>query len=231
MTKQSSRRIAALGMLVGILVNVPVHADCGDKPKPQVDWTKCTKMRLVLRNNDLSGAVLQRTNLSSTDLAGAKLQGAVLVEAILDRARLREADLTGSDLTKAQGSRVNFQKANLAGVALKKSELLRADFSGANLENADLSKAELGRAVFAEANLKGADLSYSNVARANFSEAQLKNVDLTRAYTYLTRIEGVDLSKTIGLTQEQLELACGDLHTQLPNGLEKPTSWPCAKDD
>ncbi len=231
MTKQSSRRIAALGMLVGILVNVPVLADCGDKPKPQVDWTKCTKMRLVLRNNDLSGAVLQRTNLSSTDLAGAKLQGAVLVEAILDRARLREADLTGSDLTKAQGSRVNFQKANLAGVTLKKSELLRADFSNANLENADLSKAELGRAIFAEANLNGADLSYSNVARANFSEAQLENVDLTRAYTYLTRIEGVDLSKTIGLTQEQLELACGDSHTQLPHELEKPTSWPCAKDD
>ncbi len=231
MTKQSSRRIAALGMLVGILVNVPAHADCGDKPRPQVDWTKCTKMRLVLRNNDLSGAVLQRTNLSSTDLAGAKLQGAVLVEAIIDRARLREADLTGSDLTKAQGSRVNFQKANLAGVTLKKSELLRADFSNANLENADLSKAELGRAVFAEANLNGADLSYSNVARANFSEAQLENVNLTRAYTYLTRIEGVDLSKTIGLTQEQLELACGDLHTRLPNGLEKPTSWPCAKDD
>jgi uncharacterized protein YjbI with pentapeptide repeats len=231
MTKQSSRRIAALGMLVGILVNVPVHADCGDKPKPQVDWTQCTKMRLVLRNNDLSGAVLQRTNLSSTDLAGAKLQGAVLVEAIIDRARLREADLTGADLTKAQGSRVNFQKANLAGATLKKSELLRADFSGANLENADLSKAELGRAVFVEANLNGADLSYSNIARANFSEAQLENVDLTRTYTYLTRMEGVDLSKTIGLTQEQLELACGDSHTQLPNGLEKPTSWPCAKDD
>ncbi len=231
MTIQSSRWLAALSMLLGILVSVPVHAGCGDKPKPKVDWTKCTKMRLVLRNNDLSGAVLQRTNLGGTDLAGAKLQGAVLVEAIIHRVRFREADLTGSDLTKAQGSRVNFQKANLAGVTLQKSELPRADFSKANLENADLSKAELGRAVFAEADLNGADLSYSNVARANFSEAQLENVDLTRAYTYLTRIEGVDLSKTIGLTQEQLELACGDSHTELPNGLERPTSWPCAKDD
>jgi len=218
-------------MLLGVCISAPAYASCSDKPKPNVDWTKCTKMQLVLRNNDLSGAVLQRTNLSSTDLAGAKLQGAVLVETIIDRARLAEADLTGSDMTKAQGSRANFQKANLAGVTLAKSELLRADFSEANLENADLSKAELGRALFVEANLNGADFSYSNIARAKFSEAQIENVNLTRAYTYLTRIEGVDLSKTIGLTQEQLELACGDSETQLPDELERPTSWPCASDD
>jgi uncharacterized protein YjbI with pentapeptide repeats len=99
------------------------------------------------------------------------------------------------------------------------------------LENADLSKAELGRALFVEANLNGADFSYSNIARAKFSEAQIENVNLTRAYTYLTRIEGVDLSKTIGLTQTQLELACGDSETQLPNELDQPTSWPCANDD
>ncbi len=64
-----------------------------------------------------------------------------------------------------------------------------------------------------------------------FQQAQLEIVDLTRDHTYLARIEGVDLSKTIGLTQEQLDLACGDSHTQLPNRLEKPTSWLCAKDD
>lgn len=231
MANQSSRRLAALSMLLGMLVSVPGYADCTDDPKPQVDWAKCTKMRLVLRNNDLSGAVLHRANLSSTDLLGAKLQGAVLTKAIIDRARLQEVDLTGSDLTKVQGTRANFQNADLSGVTLKKAELFRADFSGTNLENTDLSKSELGRAIFADANLDGTDLSYSNVARADFSKAKFENVDLTRAYTYLTRIEGVDLSKTIGLTQEQLELACGDSHTQLPSGLEKPTSWPCPKDD
>ena len=231
MTNHSARWVAALAMLLGMCVSVPAHANCSDKPKPNVNWTKCTKMQLVLRNNDLSGAVLKRTNLSSTDLAGAKLQGAMLVETIIDRARLAEADLTGSDMTKVQGSRANFQKANLAGVTLTKSELLRANFSEANLENADLSKAELGRAVFAEAAMNGADLSYSNVARANFSGAHLENVNLTRAYTFLTRVEGVDLSRTIGLTQTQLELACGDSETQLPNELERPTSWPCANDD
>ena len=231
MTSHSMGWLGALALVLGVALSVPADASCSDKPEPNVDWTKCTKMKLVLRNSDLSGAVLQRANLSSTDLAGAKLQEAVLVQAIFDRARLTEADLTGSDMTKLQGSRANFQEANLAGVTLEKSELLRADFTGANLENADLSKAELGRAVFTEAALKGANLSYSNIARANFSEAQLENVEFTRAYTYLTRIEGADLSTTIGLTQDQLEIACGDGNTQLPDGLERPTSWPCPEAD
>lgn len=231
MTNQSSRWLAVLSALFGVLANVAANADCDDSPKPKVDWTKCTKMRLVLCNNDLSGAILQRTNLSSTDLAGAKLQDAMLVEAIIDRARLQEVDLTGSDLTKIQGSRADFQKANLAGVTFAKSELLRADFSQANLEGANLSKSELGRAVFAAAKLNGANLSYSNLARADFSDAHLENADFTRAYTFLTRIEGADLSKTIGLSQEQLDLACGDGDTQLPEGLERPASWPCGHSD
>lgn len=231
MTSHSVRWLAALAMLLGVSLSVPADASCSDKPKPNVDWTKCTKMQLVLRNSDLSGALLHRANLSNTDLAGANLQGTMLVEAIVDRARLRDADLTGSNMTKMQGSRANFQRANLAGVTLEKSELLRADFSGANLENANLSKAELGRASFIETNLNGADLSYSNIARAKFGESQLENTNLTRAYTYLTRIEGIDLSKTTGLTQEQLEIACGDSNTQLPDALEQPTAWPCPKDD
>lgn len=98
MTNQSSRWLAALSALFGLLISMPVYAACDDSPEPKVDWTKCTKMRLVLRGNDLSGGVFERTNFSGTDLAGAKLQGTTLTEAIIDRARLSEVDLTGSDL-------------------------------------------------------------------------------------------------------------------------------------
>ena len=47
MTNKSSQSIAVLVMLLGMLVGVPAYADCSDKPKPKVDWTKCSKMRLV----------------------------------------------------------------------------------------------------------------------------------------------------------------------------------------
>ena len=40
-------------------------------------------------------------------------------------------------------------------------------------------------------------------------------------------IEGADLSRTKGLTAEQLAIACGSAETQLPSGLTAPANWPC----
>jgi hypothetical protein len=43
----------------------------------------------------------------------------------------------------------------------------------------------------------------------------------------LTRFEGADLSGTTGLTQEQIEIACGNDETKLPADIKTPASWPC----
>ena len=231
MIRHTRQWLTVLRGRLSTLFSVPSFAGCSDKPKPKVDWTKCTKTQLVLQNKDLSGAVLSHANLSKTDLMRANLQGVSLDHAVIDRARLQEADLMGANLTMVQGIKANFQEANLAGVRFRGAELLRADFSNANLEKADLSGTELGRAILAGANLRGAKFNFSNVARANFKGAQLQNVNLAGAYMYLTEIEGVDLSQTIGITPQQLKLTCGDDSTQLPAGLERPISWPCEKDD
>ena len=87
-------------------------AECSDKPKPGVDWSKCQKMRLVLRGQDLSEAQFERANLGSTDLMDATLVGAMMVNANLERARLKKANLQSADLTKVQGARANFEEAN-----------------------------------------------------------------------------------------------------------------------
>jgi uncharacterized protein YjbI with pentapeptide repeats len=55
----------------------------------------------------------------------------------------------------------------------------------------------------------------------------LSGADLTGAYTLLIRIEGTDLSGVMGLTQQQLDIACGDAETKLPEGLAHPADWPC----
>jgi uncharacterized protein YjbI with pentapeptide repeats len=68
----------------------------------------------------------------------------------------------------------------------------------------------------------------TNLARADFRGATLsKPVDFDRAFFFLTRIEGVDLAAATGLTQWQLDMACGDDKTMLPAGLKKPKDWPC----
>jgi uncharacterized protein YjbI with pentapeptide repeats len=60
-------------------------------------------------------------------------------------------------------------------------------------------------------------------------DANFANADLTGAVLQLTRIEGADLSKVKGLTASQLNEACGNEKTRLPQGLSPPASWPCRK--
>ncbi len=221
-------RLPVLALMVLAVTPFAAQGGCSDRPGPGVDWTKCQKMRLVLRGEDLSGGRLERTNLSSSDLMEANLAGANLAESDLERTRLQEADLQGANLTKVQAGRANFKEANLAGANLTKAELPRANLTGANLARADLSKTEMGRAVLSKADLTGASLRFANIARADLTDANLEGVDFTGSYTYLTRVEGADLSQTLGLNQNQLDISCGDAETKLPAGLERPAEWPCS---
>ena len=123
-TIHRARWMVAFLPLLLLFLMVPheaAHADCSDKPKPGVDWSKCQKMRLMLRGQDLSKAQFERVNLGSTDLMNATLVGAMMVNANLERARLKEANLESADLTKVQGGRANFEEANLTGAVLTKA--------------------------------------------------------------------------------------------------------------
>jgi uncharacterized protein YjbI with pentapeptide repeats len=66
------------------------------------------------------------------------------------------------------------------------------------------------------------------MAHADLRQAQLTDADLTEAVLYMARLEATDLSGTKGLTQHQLDEACGDAATVLPDGLAAPSGWPCA---
>lgn len=206
-------------------------AGCGDPPGAGVDWTECEKHRLVLRGADLSGARLAGVDFDATDLQGAKLAGADLTHGSVDRARLSKADLSRGKLVQLNGYRANFSGANLTGADLTKAELFRANLSAANLSRATVRKAELQRANFDGANLDGANLTGADMARVNLANARLDGTKLTQARMFRTRLEGVDLSRTSGLTTPQLEIACGDARTRLPEGVKAPKSWPCGKDD
>ena len=69
----------------------------------------------------------------------------------------------------------------------------RARFTGANLTNA----------AFVGAYLQGANLTGSDLTGTNFSGAQM--------------------DRAVGLTQGQLNKACGDQSTRLPKGLSLPS--------
>ena len=70
----------------------------------------------------------------------------------------------------------------------------------------------------------------ANLARADFRGATFTApIDFDGAFFFLTRIEGLDLSKSTGLSQWQLNMACGDARTELPSGLTRPEDWPCSE--
>jgi hypothetical protein len=125
----------------------------------------------------------------------------------LDRANLSGQWLRGNDLSEAY-----LRNANLTG----------ADLSGANLSGASVQGANLRDAILDEANLSGADLSSANLRGANLRDANLRGANLRGANLRDAKMGGVR-----NLTQLQLDEACGNANTGLPDGL---TLKPCSTD-
>ncbi len=84
----------------------------------------------------------------------------------------------------------------------------------ANFQNGKLSNGEFGGANFRGANFDGAELQGAGLAGAKLQGASLVDANLQGA-----ELQGADLQKVEGLTQDQLDRACGDKETKLPEGL------------
>jgi uncharacterized protein YjbI with pentapeptide repeats len=219
-------------------------ADLSRTVLSEVDLRGANLERADLRSADLRRASLQRaylveTNLRLADLRGANLSESTLFGASLQNAYLHNTDLQGAKLSQArlQGARMwraNLQKANLRfanlqGTTLNVANLQEAILSDANLQGASLRGADLQGAHLARANLRDADLQKAHLNRANLQEAVLRGTDLQEAILVGADVQKADLtganlsgsylSKTEGLTQEQLDDACGDENTTLPEGL------------
>ncbi len=157
------------------------------------------------------------------DLNGARLSGADLSEAVLLRANLIGADLRDADLRDAdlRGADLSGEavlpRADLGGADLRKADLSDAFLRDADLRGADLREADLREAVLLRADLGGADLREAHLDEANFNTAYLSGADLGGAY-----LSGADLRGARELYQEQLDEACGDDETKLPEGLTIP---------
>lgn len=190
----------------------------------------------------LPGAQFEGANLHGSILEGADLTGANLKEAKLNRANLTKATLSGANLVRAEFKDAWLNEASLIGARLDNAildgaELARADLSGAELFgaqlrgarlfDADLSAADffgakLGRAILTGVNLRGASLRSADLLEVDLRRADLSNADLTRTILYRA-----NLSDARGLTQNQIDAACGDGRTDVPIGFRPPTPAPC----
>jgi uncharacterized protein YjbI with pentapeptide repeats len=172
----------------------------------------------------VSGADLTNLNLNDFRLAGARAEktnfnGSVFYQMELTNlyaphAEFKNTNFVGSRLDQSDLGSANFEKAILSwsslrgsiltGTVMKEAQMIEADLTGAVFVNANLENANLSRAVFKEAYLE----------RVRFDEA-----DLSGAIFEAAKLFGVDLRKAKNLTQEQLNLACGDKETVFASGL------------
>ena len=108
-------------------------------------------------------------------------------------------DCPGCDLSRVDLSHTCVKEKNLAGAKFDDSVAVYmcmsyANFAGASFRNTDLTGANLGH-------------------------SDLSGADLTGAKLDIASIKGAALSTARGLTQGQLDVACADETTKLPEGL------------
>ncbi|RZJ37052.1 MAG: pentapeptide repeat-containing protein, partial [Brevundimonas sp.] len=99
------------------------------------------------------------------------------------------------------------------GATLANVRATGANFSSAEITASNLSNGDFSGASFRDASLDSARLSGGRFSRADFTDASLRRTD----------IRGADLSDARGLTQSQINQACGDGSTRLPGRLTTQT--------
>lgn len=122
--------------------------------------------------------------------------------------------LAGARLSNSVFNGSNFSQAVLTGADASGSAFAAADFTGADLRQASLVASDCPQARF-----QGASMAHVNARDANFRRADFSAADVSRMNFEGADIAGADLSTARGLTQAQLDAACGDARTSLPEGL------------
>lgn len=127
--------------------------------------------------------------------------------------------------------------AACAGCDLFQAELAYHDISGRDFSGSRLRQAELSLVTADRARFRRANLSIANVFGGRFSNADFTDANLERAigvggYFGGARFDGAriagmnfsgaELADARGLTQAQLDTACGDGATTLPAGMTIP---------
>ncbi len=164
-----------------------------------VDSASLTEGRFnqtIMTNSSARGADFSGANFNDADLTGTMAQGAIF----------DAANINVTLLSSTQFSGASFKNVNMSGSYGDKSIFYAANFTGANISGSDFTKATLDKAVFHRAVLFETHLERASLVHTDFSDA--------------------DLSMATGLTQKQLDQACGNEATKLP---EELTLITCAE--
>ena len=127
------------------------------------------------------------------------------------------ASCAGCDLLQIDLSYQVVTNRDFSGARLMQGGFTAGIYDGVRFSGANLRFLEGSASRFSRANFTGADLSEASLVGSYFGGARFTRANLTGA-----NLSGSDFSSATGLTQAQLDTACGDADTRLPSGLTVP---------
>jgi Pentapeptide repeats (8 copies) len=120
----------------------------------------------------------------------------------------------GCNLFQADFDYEDISGKNLAGARIRQSDMSLSTADRTNFSRADLSLANMYGIRATGANFTRANLAQATLVGGYFSGSTFAGANMTGA-----NISGAELAGARGLTQGQLNTACGDAETTLPRGL------------
>jgi len=114
----------------------------------------------------------------------------------------------------------NFESREIARLRNTKSEKYLFDLSNSKLFNVDLSHTSLIRFNLSDSLIRNCILTETSLVGSDLTNTDFTDTDFTD-----TILNGLNLTKTKGLSQSQINQAKGDGKTKLPDGLNTPLSW------
>jgi uncharacterized protein YjbI with pentapeptide repeats len=128
--------------------------------------------------------------------------------------KARGGSCPGCNLFQANFSGLQSTGRSYAKARLRQADLTTAVMNRANFAGADLRDVDAYGGVFGGANFAGADLTNASFVGTFLGGATLSGAKLSGA-----NFSGAEMATARGLTQAQLNAACGDEATTLPGGL------------
>ena len=129
----------------------------------------------------------------------------------------RGAACPGCNLFQGDFSGLEARGLNLSGARLRQADLSLSVMNRTRFSNTDMRDVEAYGGVFSSSNF-----SRANLTNASFVGAYLEGASFAGATLSGTNLSGAQLTRATGLTQGQLNQACGDGSTILPRGLRIP---------
>ena len=124
----------------------------------------------------------------------------------------------GCNLFQADLSNSELQHKTYAGARLRQANLSVTEMNGTNFSRTDLRDVNAYAGRFTGASFAGANLTHATFVGAYLGGANFKGATLDGA-----NFGGAEMGTARGLTQAQLNKACGDASTILPRGLHIPS--------